>query len=329
MKVLYKRFLTIVSLLGATLVVLQIFLGLLSPILSLDKMVSSTASSLLASTNNEVKENLDQHFKRMIRVGNQVSSDDNFISYSRSNKNLTKRDIVEKELMLGKQLAGYTALDNFCDCCVVFSDGSYLGQIDAYTLENFPDKSLYDTFSNLSERDSQNFLTSNHQDFSRIYYSKAVNPTTVVLVSILREDLSPVFYSAEENFNLTLHFSTPENYVVYSGNENEMVSGVLEEDLAQSIMTSNHLSTELRGHIISSDTCINGWRVTSTIPTSALAVDEKGTKIIYFVVSIIITITSIVLILLMSLSAKKRIGALENIEENLEEYTDIDDINLN
>lgn len=329
MKLLYKRFLATVILIGAILVILQFSFAFVSTFLSLDKMVSSTATSLLSSTNSEVTENLNQYFKRMIRVGNQVSSDESFISYSRVGSDLTQKDVVERELALGKLLANYTSLDNFCDCCIVFSDGSYLGQIDAYTLEKFPDKQLYEVFSDVSERDTQNFLTGNNQDYSRIYFSKVVNPTTIVLISVLREDLVPVFYSAEENFNLTLHFSTPENYVVYSGDENETVDGMLSENLAQTIESSSHLSVELKGHIIASDTCINGWRVTSTIPEDSLAVDNGNLRLIYLIVTLIITIVSIVLIVLMCLSAKKRIGALENIEDNLEDYTDIDDINLN
>ncbi len=329
MKVLYKRFISIVILLGAILVILQLTYCFTSTFMSLDKMVTSTATSLLASTNNEVKENLDHYFKRMIRVGNQVSSDENFISYSRIGANLESRDTVEKELALGRLLANYSALDNFCDCCIVFSDGTYLGQLDAYTTEHFPDKELYEVFSDVDERDSQNFLTGHNQEYSRIYYSKVVNPTTVVLISVLREDLVPVFYNAEENFNLTLHFSTPENYVVYSGDENETVNGILNEELAQTIETSSHLSIKLKDYIISSDTCINGWRVTSTIPESSLAVENNGLRTAYLITSLIITLISIVLITLMCLSAKKRMGALENIEDNLEDYSDIDNINLN
>ena len=327
MKVLYKRFLSLAILFGGILIILQLIFAFLSTFLSLDKMVTSTATSLLASTNNEIKENLDQYFKRMIRVGNQVASDENFISYSRTGSDLSSKDVIEKELSLGKILANYTSLDNFCDCCIVFNDGSYLGQLDAFTMEQFPDKQLYDTFSDIGERDNQNFLTENHQDYSRIYYSKIVNPTTVVLVSILLEDLSPVFYDAEENYNLTLHFSTPENYVVYSGDENETVSGILTEELSQAIETASHLSVKLKGNIISSDTCINGWRVTSTIPENTLAVENSSLRLIYLILSAVIIAVSIVLIVLMCLSAKKHIKEIEIIEDNLDDYNDNDDLN--
>lgn len=329
MKVLYKRFISMAILLGAVLVILQFVFGFMSTFMSLDSIVTSTATSLLGSTNNEVKENLDQYFKRMIRVGNQVSSDENFISYTRIGADLSDKKNIEKELSLGKILSSYTSLDNFCDCCIVFSDGTYLGQLDAYTTEQFPDKELYQVFSDVSERDSQNFLSGNHQDYSRIYYSKVVNPSTIVLISVLREDIAPVFYDAEENFNLTLHFSTPENYVVYSGDENEMVDGKLSDELSQTIENSSHLSVKLRDHIIASDTCINGWRVTSTIPESTLAVDNKNLRTVYIIISVVITIVSIILIVIMSLSAKKRITELDTIEENLDDYSDIDKVNLN
>ena len=329
MKELYKRFLSTIVLLGTVLVILQFVFVFVSTFLSLDKMISSTATSLLASTNAEIKENVNQHFNRMIRVANQIASDDTFISYSRTESKLTRDAQAETELTLGRLLAGYSALDDFCDCAIVYSDGTFLGQVDAVTAKNYPDKTLYETFSHASERDSQNFLTAHGMDYSRIYYSKMVNPTTIAVISILRENLEPVFYDAEENFNLTLHMSTPEHHVIYSGDENEMVNGTLSEDLAQAVENSSHLSIELKGTVIASDTCVNGWRITSTIPENTLTSDNRGLRIIYLIISAVIIILAIVLITILCINVKKRLDEFARIEENLDDYADIKDINLN
>ena len=199
MKELYKRFLSTIVLLGTILIILQFVFVFVNTFLSLDKMVSSTATSLLASTNAEIKENVNQHFDRMIRVADQIASDNSFISYSRSDSKVSRDVQAETELTLGRLLASYSSLDDFCDCAIVYNDGTYLGQIDAVTVKNYEGQALYNTFSDLSDRDSQNFFSKEGTDFSRIYYSKIVNPTSIVLISILRESLEPIFYDAEEN----------------------------------------------------------------------------------------------------------------------------------
>ncbi len=329
MKQLYKRFLSIIVLMGAILLILQFVFAFVNTFLSLDKMVTSTATSLLASTNSEIKENVNQHFERMMRIGNQIATDDQFVSYSRTNTKLNRGDQAQKELTLGRTLGEYTALDDFCDCAVVFKDGTTLGQVDAKTAEAFKGEELYKVFSDLSDRDSQNFLTGHGTDYSRIYYSKMINPSSIVVISILRESLEPLFYDAEENFNMTMHISTPDHRIIYSGDENEMASGKLTDDLAQAIENSSHLSIELKGNVISSDACVNGWRVTSTIPEDALNSDNHTLRTIYLIISAFVMIVTIVLVTLLCLQTKKRLEEFEKIEESLDEYTDIKDINLN
>ena len=123
--------------------------------------------------------------------------------------------------------------------------------------------------------------------------------------------------------------STPEHKVIYSGDEKETQSGVLDEDLAQAVEDSSHLSIEMRGNVISSDTCINGWRITSTIPENTLTAENNSLRTIYLILSVVISIVAIVLITLLCLNIKKRLNEFAQIEENLEDYTDIKDINLN
>ena len=329
MKVVFKRFRTTSILLGALLILMQVLFAFVSIFLSLDKMVDSTASSLLTSTNSEIKENLDQHFNRMMRIGHQVATNEDFVSYSRTESTLPEKNKREKELSLGSTLKIYSSLDTFCDSGLVFSDGTYLGNIDNFTLNKFKGQTLYDTFSNLSDEDSENFITGNEQDYSRIYYAKRINSTTVFLCSILRTDLAPIFYSAEENFNLVLHVSTPEHHVIYSGDDNESVNGVLETDLSQAIENSSHLSTALRGTYIASDQCLNGWRVTTTIKDKYLTGESGKLRGVYFIVSGLILGLSVFFLVMLILSVRRRLDEFEQLQANLEDYPNMKDINLN
>ena len=328
MKELYKRFISLFILIGAILIILQLVFAYVNTFLTLDKMVSSTATSLLASTNSEIRENVNQQFTRMMRIGNQIASDEQFVSYSRTDNKLDRATQATTEIALGRSLATYSSIDDFCDFAVVFNDGTYLGQIDAKTAENHPGIELYNTFSNLSDRDSQNFLTGHGQDYSRIYYSKQINPSSIVIVSILRENLEPIFYDAEENFNLTMHLSTPEHHVIYSGDKNEMVDGKLSDDLAQAVEDSTHLSIELKGNIIASDSCVNDWRVTSTIPEDTLTAENGTLRTLYLIISIVVMIVTIVLVVILCLHTRKRLTEFEQIEASIDDYADIKDINL-
>ena len=329
MKSLHRRFITAILLLGSILILLQIFLAFGSTFLSLDKMLTTTSTSLLASTNREITQNVNEKFERMIRVGNLIADNEDFRNYSRTESKLPQEKNVAIELGLGQTISSLSALDSFCDCGLVYNDGTTLGQLDARTLDQFEGKELYDYFSALSDRDSENFKIGKDNDCSKLYYSKSINSSTIVLVSILREELDPIFYDAEENFNLTLHMSTTNHYIIYSGDEFENSSGTLDENLAQAIENSNHLSIQLRGNVIASDACINGWRITSTIPESTLTSENGNLRTIYLVMSIGIIILGIVIITILCLQVKKRMKAFQEIEENLEDITDIKDLNLN
>ncbi|MBR1874538.1 MAG: hypothetical protein IJ807_06500 [Eubacterium sp.] len=328
MKDLYKRFISAIVLLGAILLIAQLAYAFINTFINLDSMVTSTATSLLSSTNREITENANQRFDRMIRVGSQIAEDDDFRSYSRTETTLPAAEIARKELALGQVLARLSTLDNFCDCCIIFKDDSYLGQIDATTMELFSKTSLYKTFSDVSDRDSENFLTGHDQDYTRLYYSKVVNSSTIALISILREELEPIFFDAEENYNLTLHMSTPEHDIIYSGDSEETSNGSLDTDLAQAVENSNHISTTLRDTIIASDTCINGWRITTTIPESTLTSENATLRTIYIIVSLLISTLSVVVIFFLCRHIKRRTEELEKLSEDIDEYSDLKNLNI-
>ena len=306
---------------------MQITLAFLGTFLSLDKMITSTGTSLLASTNREIAQNVNYRFERMIKLGNLISVNDNFRSYSRTDSTLPGDKKVETELMLGQMLSGYTSLDTFCDVTLVYSDGTTLGQVDAYTQQQFNGKELYTYFADLSDRDSDNFRIGKGGDRTRLYYSKAINTDCILLVSILREELDSIFYDAEENFNLTLHMSTADHQIIYSGDDKENSSGALDTDLAQAVENSNHLSMQLRGNIIASDTCTNGWRITSTIPEDTLTAENGSLQTIYLIMSIAIIVLGIVLITLLCLHIKKYTATIQQLENSDGDYSDLNSLN--
>ena len=329
MKTLYRRFLTVILLLGTILILLQIFLAFGSTFLSLDKMLTTTSTSLLASTNREITMNINERFERMMKIGNLIANNDSFRTFSRTESKLPMEEKVATELTLGQTISSLTAIDTFCDCGLVFNDGTTLGQLDARTLDQFEGKELYTYFSDLSDRDSENFRIGKDNDSSRLYYSKSVNSSTIILVSILREELDPIFYDAEENFNLTLHMSTQDQSIIYSGDEVENSSGKLDDNLAQAVESSDHLSIQLRGNVIASDACLNGWRITSTIPEDTLTAENSNLKSIYLIMSIGISVLGIIIIIILCLQVKKRMKLFQEIEENLDDITDIKDLKIN
>ena len=329
MKSLQRRFITVIVLLGTILILLQIVMTFGSTFLSLDRMLTTTSTSLLASTNREITMNINQRFERMIRFGNLIANNESFRTFSRTESKLPMDKKVAYELTLGETISNYTSMESFCDCGLVFNDGTTLGQLDAETLDQFEGKELYEYFSVLSDRDSENFRTGKDNNTSRLYYSKSINPSTIILVSILRDELDPVFYDAEENFNLTLHMSTPDHRIIYSGDEKEHSSGMLDEDLAQAIESSNHLSIQMRGNVIASDACLNGWRITSTIPEDTLTAENSGLRSIYLILSIVVIVLGIIIITILCFQMKKRLALLQEIEDSLGDVTDIKDLNLN
>ena len=329
MKDLYRRFISVIVLLGSILVIMQFALGFGSTFLSLDSLLTSTASSLLASTNREITQNIDQAFENMMKVGAQISANDDFKSYTRVESEMAKEKTVNMELSLGRTLSTLSSMGNFCDCCIVFANGTTLGETDAHTTEQFPEKELYEYFSNLSDRDSENFKHGKNGDFSRIYYSKYVNSSTIFLVSMLREELDPIFYDAEENYSLTLRMTTQEHEIVYTGLDDEDIGSTLGIDLTQVIDSDDHVQTIVRGQVIASDPCINGWHITSTISEDTLMAENKNMLTLYIILSAAVIILSAVLLFLLCRQVKKRLTKIQEIEDNLEEYSDIDNINLN
>ncbi len=329
MKELYRRFISVIILLGTILVIMQFTLGFGSTFLSLNSLLTSTASSLLSSTNKEITQNINLKLTRMIQVGDQVAMNDSFKNYNRNEAKMAEEQTVNTELNLGKTITTLSSVDDFCDCCVIFSNGTYLGQVDAYTLKHFPPNEIYEYFSDLSERDIENFKVGKDGDYSRIYYSKVINSSSIILISILKESLDPIFYDAEENYNLTLRMTTTDYTLLYTGEDEEEVGSKLNEDLSQVIASSDHLQTILRGYVIASDTTINGWSITSTIPEDTLMGENKGLRSLYVILSAAIIILSGILLFFLCRQVKKRLTKIAEIEANLDDYSDIDNININ
>ena len=324
-----RRFLAPIILLGCILIIGQILIAFVGNFLNLDQMLSSTATTLLSSTNREVMENLDERFNRMIRVGSQIAGDEQFSSYDRTETGLSREEQATLEVALGRALATYSALDNFSDCCVVFKDSTHLGQLDAHTEELYSGGNLlYDTFKETGERDAQNFFIGYQGDYSRIYFAKTVNAGTLVLISILSESMNPIFYDAEENYSLTLHLSTKDHHILYSGNKDESMSGMLDADLAQTIESSKHTSIEMRGEVIASDTCLNGFRITSTISENTLTTENGNLKALYLIISLVIIALMIFVFILLCRRIIRRSRELSKIEDNLEDFTNINEINI-
>ncbi|MBO6108426.1 MAG: hypothetical protein J6P16_03365 [Eubacterium sp.] len=328
MNKIYRRYLTPVIILGAVMIITQILFAYTTIFMNFDRTLTTTATSLLASTNREIMLNLEDRFDRMIKIASHISIDENFKAYDRTESKLPPAEIAATELSLGHSIANYTSMDDFCDCALVYKDGSYLGQLDSHTAELYPGETLYKEFSDLKETDTQNFFTGYNDDFSRVYFAKAVNPGTIVLVSILQDSLNTIFYDAEDNYNLTLHLTTPDNRIIYSGNKDEMLNGVMNTDLTQAVENLEHAAIEVHGQVISTDVCKNGFRITSNIPQTALTQEKSSHRTIYLIISGTVIIASICMLVFLSIHIKKKVKEIDELEETLDDFSDIDKINI-
>lgn len=324
----YKRIKVTLLLAGIVLIILQILFCFVSLFINLDRMVSSTATSLLSSTNEELTANLNQRFEGLKTMADVVKKNKDCVSYDRISSSLSPADMAQTELTIGQTLASYSITNNFADCGIIYSDGSYLGLVDTATIDLFPNTSIYDVFADLGNSDNERFLTGQQNDYSHIYYALPLNTHSLFLVSILSVDLEPLFYNAEENYNLVLHLSTTDNRIIYSGDQEEEKSHTLNSDLAQTIESDDSLSMTIRDTVIASNTCINGWRVTSTIAESNLSAESHSLRTLYILISLLVIVASIVLVVLMLIQYKKSVGHLKMVEDNLEEFTDLNHLNI-
>ena len=117
--------------------------------------------------------------------------------------------------------------------------------------------------------------------------------------------------------------------IIYTGEDDEEIGKKLNDDMTQVITSSDHLQTILRGNVIASDTAINGWRITSTIPEDTLMAENKGLRTMYVILSFVIVILSGILIFTLCRHVKKRLIKIEELEENAVDNIDLDKININ
>lgn len=330
MSKLYKRIVRTGIVCGTVLIICQVVLVFLGNILSTDSVISSSTKTLLSSLNQEIVHNIDDRLEIMKNLGERITSDEEFTSYERNGSSMPSQERIRIEASLGSDLSKYYTVGNFADCVIVFDDSTYLGILDT-TTQNLFGNALYKYFSGQADEalDSSNFSTGYDNDYTHIYYAQRVNANTVFMVSILRESLNTLFYDSEENASMTIRLVSAYDGILYSNDKNDEIGNSLDSDISQAVSSSDHLSMILKGRVIASNTCLNKWKVITTIPLSELKGEDAVIQTVYLLISIVFIIISVVCVVMFTVSIKKRMKMLEDIEQNLIDYEDIDNLNLN
>nr|MCR4604633.1 hypothetical protein [Eubacterium sp.] len=326
----YKKIAFAGILTGTILIICQLVLVFIGNMVSTDTVISSTAKTLQSSLNHEIVHNINDRLNSMKSLGERISADETFTSYDRTESSLPVPERAAKENALGTDLSKYYTVGDFSDCVVIFKDNSTLGILDTATQNLFGD-SIYKFFAGQADEslDSSKFSTGYDTDFSHIYFSQRVNPNTVFMVSVLRESFDSLFYDAEENASMTLRLVSAYDGILYSSDKADEIGSALDTDLSQAVSNSDHLSMILKGRVIASDSCINKWKVISTIPLSDLEGESASLKTVYLLISLTIILIAIISIIIYMVRLKKRIKTLDEIEQTLSDYEDYNNINLN
>ena len=329
MEKLFKRLITTLIVFGSILILCQIILVFVGNILSIDNMFTTTATTLLASTNHEIVHNINTELDRMTDVANKVESDDSFQAYNPGASTGSAQSYDSSGSELNEELVKLRAAGSYADCGIIYGDGHSLGVFDNETLDTFGD-SLYSFFSDVANNtdESLHFTTGYEIDFSHLYYTKRINSNGVFVISMLRENFDTLFYDAEENASLTLRLVSAYDGLLYSSLPDEELGSSLDQELSQAVSSSDHLAMVLRGQVIASDICDNQWRIISTIDTDDLTGTNSSVRNAYIVVSVTLIIIGIICVTLLVILISRTTKKLALIEDNLENYTNLDDINI-
>lgn len=280
----------------AFLVVSMISICLVS-VLNMNKsssVLTNKVGVLMTAINDQFSLSLDNYFNDMEEKAAMVFSYEDIYTFRPSENTLNEYDTITLKSSIQSRIAEIGTMISYNDFCIVYSDNSNIGTLSSTTSQTLGYDKIYSQLESFITRENteDGWMIGVNDDYNKIYYVKRVNPDAILLISIYTTELNSILQYSDELDGMKV-FITVQGKVVFS-TDRQTVGNDIDEDIREYI-DHTHYSFVDANDVVAMNTCLDTWRVISTIPKSTILKEIRHLLSYNIIVALICIVISIAL----------------------------------
>lgn len=229
--------------------------------------LTNKVSSLSNNVSIQTKLNIDSYLSEIENATSLVFAHDNILVFNPSTSNLSSYEIEKNKNEIDEYLLSVSLLQNFTDFALVYEDGTTIGKISETTNKLYNINSIYSDLKN-SVKDTKSksaWITGKDGNFTKLFYIKQVNDTSLMLTSIYTDELDEIFEKLNDGNGSSLTLLNNSDDVIYSSNK-DLIGTKVNDVISKNISNSSSKIFTSDNSLITFNTCNNGWKLISSIP---------------------------------------------------------------
>lgn len=252
-------------------------------------VLTNKVGVLMTAINDQFSLNLDNYFNDMEEKAALVFSDEETYTFNPKENTLNDYDTIALQDSIKNKIAEIGRMISYNDFCIVYSDNSSIGTLSSYTSQMFGYDTIYERLESyiIREDTSDGWIIGIDEDYNKIYYVKRVNSEAILLISVYTTELNSILQYSDELEGMEVYIA--ENEKVLFSTDVQAVGNSVKEDMKPYVKEYMHYSFVDKEDVVVINTCLDNWKVISSIPRSTI-LKETNHLIVYSVIVAIICI---------------------------------------
>lgn len=283
-------------------------------------VMTNKVGVLITAINDQMCLNINNFQNDIEDVAALTFSEQNIREYSKTKTTLSEYDQIQMESDISAKLLNNSLLHNFGDFGIIYSNDAIVGRISSTTVGLFSEEGIYNTAQSyiVNEETEDGWFTGIQENFRRLYYVKRINTDAIILVSTYTNEMETVLEFSDQLADLNVNIVGSDNRIIFS-TDSEETGTEIASNLAKKYENKGKSTFLYNGQLITVNTCGNGWRIISRIPTSTVLKELGDILTVTVVVGIISIILALVVGILFSESITRPIKKLVNVMKKAEQ----------
>lgn len=240
-----------------------------------DYALRQTASNLIEAHNRKMQLNVDSYLTKIEKAASLMFAQKEYYEFDPSDDSdpYTKQLIEEA---MTDRINDLGILDNYTDFAVVYEDDEMLGSVSKLTRGMYVNSSMYEDFSRIlaGRKENRAWVFGLNDNTDHLYYLQRYNDRAIILVSFYTQELESNFMLPTQLTGMNVALVDDDNDVLYA-NDKEIIGHKMTDTAIQTIGDVTSGSVMTRDVLITSNTCINGWRIICSMPTDDIVRDNR------------------------------------------------------
>ncbi len=258
-------------------------------------VLTNKVGVLMTAINDQFSLNLDNYFHDLEEKAAMVFSDEEIYSFNPKNNTLNEYDTITLKTSIQTKIASLGTMISYNDFCIAYSDNSSIGTLSTATSQAFGADKIYSTLESCIVREStqDGWNIGLNGDYNKIYYVKRVNEDAILLISVYTTELNSILQYSDELEGMEVFIADGQN-VIFS-TDSKAVGNPVDAAIREAVETKEHYSFVDAEDVVVINTCIDTWKVISTIPKSTILQETRQLLVYNVIVAVICIVVSILL----------------------------------